>query len=56
MNKNYTYEIVKIYKQEKTGTIRIYRNPQKSTITLITCTNYDNTSQTVYIGELISTT
>lgn len=55
-NKNYTYEIVKIYKQEKTGTIRIYRNPQKSTITLITCTNYDNTSQTVYIGELISTT
>ena len=54
-NKDYTYEIVKIYKQKKTGTINIYRNKQKSTITLITCTNNDDTTQTVYIGELITT-
>ena len=36
--KKYTYKIVNIYKQQKTGTIAIYRNYDKTTLTLITCT------------------
>ena len=52
--KKYTYQLTNIYKQEKTGKIAIYRNYEKSTLTLITCTNHDLTSQTVYISELIN--
>ena len=50
----YTYRITSIYKQSKTGKIAIYRNYNKTTLTLITCTNYDSKTQTVYIAELIS--
>lgn len=50
--KDYTYKITKIYKQEKTGTIAIYRNYDKTTLTLVTCTNNDSRTQTVYIAEL----
>ena len=52
--KKYTYQIVNIYKQPKTGTIAIYRDYEKTTLTLITCTNWDSTSQTVYIAELVN--
>lgn len=47
----YTYEIVNIYNEEKTGSINIYRNKEKNTLTLITCTKDDDTKQTVYILE-----
>ncbi len=50
--KTYTYKITNIYKQPKTGKIVIYRNYDKTTLTLITCTNYDSKTQTVYIAEL----
>ena len=50
----YTYKIVKIYTQPKTGKIAIYRDYDKTTLTLVTCTNTDSTTQTVYIAELIS--
>ncbi len=50
--KKYTYKITNIYKQPKTGKIAIYRNYDKTTLTLITCTNNDDTTQTVYIAEL----
>ncbi len=53
-NKNYTYNITKIYKQQKTGTIAIYRNYDKTTLTLVTCTNNDDSTQTIYIAELTS--
>ena len=53
-NKKYIYQIVNIYTQPKTGKIAIYRNYEKTTLTLITCTNTSTTSQTVYIAELIS--
>lgn len=52
-NKTYTYKIVNIYTQEKTGTLAIYRDSTKNTLTLITCTKNDNTKQTVYILERI---
>ena len=51
-NRDYTYIIDDIYKQEKTGTISIYRNQSKNTVTLVTCTNNDSKTQTVYIAYL----
>lgn len=53
-NKKYIYVIVNIYTQPKIGKIAIYRNYDKTTLTLITCTNNDSTTQTVYIGELVN--
>ena len=43
--KTYTYKIVNIYTQPKVGKIAIYRNYDKTTLTLITCTNNDSTTQ-----------
>ena len=51
-NIKYTYKIVNIYEVDKTGTVAIYRDYSKNTLTLITCTRYSNTKQTVYILEL----
>ena len=53
-NIKYEYKIVKIYDVEKAGKVAIYRNNNKSTLTLITCTRNSNTKQTVYILELVS--
>lgn len=52
--KTYTYQITNIYTQPKVGTIAIYRKYDKTTLTLITCTNNDSTTQTIYIAELQS--
>ena len=49
----YTYKIVKIYKQKKQGYVTIYRDPDKTTLALITCTKGDKKSQPVYIAERI---
>ena len=53
-DKTYTYQITNIYKQPKTGKLAIYRNYDKTTLTLITCTKNDSTTQTIYIAELIN--
>lgn len=50
----YTYKIVNIYYVEKNGTVAIYRNYNKKTLTLITCTRGSDTKQTVYILEQTS--
>lgn len=52
--KIYTYKIVNIYEQEKTGTIAIYRNYNKTILTLVTCTNNNDKTQTIYVSELQS--
>ena len=52
--KTYQSQIVNIYTQPKVGKLAIYRNYDKNTSTLITCTNYDSTTQTIYIAELIN--
>ena len=49
----YTYRFVNIYNVEKNGRVTIYRNYDKTTLTLITCTKNNDTSQTVYIAELV---
>ncbi len=52
--KKYIYKVINIYTQPKTGEIAIYRDNRVTTITLVTCTKNDDTTQTIYIGELIS--
>lgn len=54
-NIKYTYKIMYIYTQPKTGTINVYRLYGKTTLMLITCTKDDETTQTVYVAELEST-
>lgn len=49
----YTYKLVNTYEVEKDGTVPIYRNYEKSVLTLITCTKNSNVKQTVFIFELI---
>lgn len=49
----YTYQIVNIYYEEKTGSVRIFRDKDKTTLTLITCTKDDDYHQTIYIAELM---
>lgn len=53
-NITYTYKIVNIYTDKKDGTLTIYRDETKNCLTLITCTKDDETSQTIYILELVS--
>lgn len=50
--KAYVYKIVNIYDDIKDGDVTIYRNRNKTTLTLITCTKNDDTKQTIYIAEL----
>ena len=50
-NKTYNYKITNIYDVEKTGSLNIKRNNNKSTITLITCRDNSN-KQIVVIGEI----
>ncbi len=52
--KIYTYQIKNIYKELKTGTVSIKRDITKTALTLITCTNNDDTTQTIYIAELVN--
>ena len=50
--KKYIYKLVKSYNQPKTGKLSIYRNYNKNTLTLITCTKDNKKSQTLHIFEL----
>lgn len=52
--KKYTYSITNIYTQPKVGKVAIYRDYSKTTLTLVTCTNTDSTTQTIYISELVN--
>ena len=49
----YKYRFVNSYQVEKNGNGEIIRNYDKTTLTLITCTNDNDSSQTVYIAELV---
>lgn len=52
-DKVYTYKLVNTYLEAKDGTIAIYRDENKTTLTLITCTRGDKKTQTVFIFELV---
>lgn len=46
----YKYHVVKSYKQIKDGNVNIYKIKNKNTLALVTCTNYDKKTQTVYLA------
>jgi len=52
-NTKYTYKIVNIYTEDKDGVVGVKRNPNKNTLTLITCTKDSDTLQTIYILERV---
>ncbi len=49
----YTYKVVDFYIEPKVGNIHIYRNNEKTTLTLTTCNQDKNNSQIVIISELV---
>lgn len=49
----YKYQIVNIYEVPKTGLVRIQRNYDRTSLTMITCTKDNDSTQTVYISELV---
>jgi len=49
----YQYQIVNIYEVEKNGIVKIVRNYDKTSLTMITCTKNNDYTQTVYISELV---
>lgn len=53
-NIKYSYKLVNSYKVEKNGKVNIKRNKEKTSLTLITCTNGSKSKQSVYIFELDS--
>ena len=52
-NKEYHYIIKKIYTDSKDGEVAIRRDYNATTLTLITCTKNDKSTQTIYICELV---
>jgi LPXTG-site transpeptidase (sortase) family protein len=52
-NVKYIYKITKITYIAKTGMLPIERDPNKTSIVLITCTYGNKKTQTVYTGELV---
>lgn len=53
-NLKYTYKITNIYTQPKVGKLSVYRKKDTTSLTLITCTKDDESTQTVYILDLVS--
>ena len=53
-NKKYTYKITNIYTQAKVGRLSVYRKKDTTSLTLITCTKDDESTQTVYVLDLVS--
>lgn len=49
----YTYKVVDFYIEPKVGNIHIYRNKEKTTLTLTTCNQDKRDSQIVIISELV---
>lgn len=55
MGCNYYYEIIDIYYQKKTGKLKVYKKKNQNTLILITCTNNNKKTQTVYVSILYKT-
>ena len=51
--RKYDYQVVNIYNVQKNGVAVIRRNKERTTLTLITCTKDNDSSQTIYILELV---
>lgn len=55
-DKKYTYKLVHIYEERKDGDIKVKRNPNRTTLTLITCKPNSKDKQIVLILELTEKT
>lgn len=53
-NIKYIYEVSDIYQEQKNGYVNIKKESFKTTLTLITCTKNNNSTQTVYICNLVN--
>ncbi len=53
LGNQYVYQITNIYEVEKNGVVRLMRNHDKTTLTMITCTKDNDYTQTVYIAERV---
>lgn len=53
-DKVYEYALKNRYYEQKDGSLTIRRNADVNTLTLITCTRDDKTTQTIFIFELVS--
>lgn len=51
--RRYEYQIVNIYEVPKNGIVRISRNYERTSLTMVTCTKDNDFTQTVYISELV---
>ena len=51
--RKYQYQIVNIYEVPKNGVVQIYRNYDRTSLTMITCTKNNDFTQSVYISELV---
>lgn len=49
----YHYQLVNRYDVPKVGIVKVVRNFSRTTLTLITCTKGSDTSQTVFVFELV---
>lgn len=49
----YQYQIVNIYDVVKNGVVKLVRNHDRTTLTMITCTKDNDNAQTVYIAEMV---
>lgn len=49
----YHYKIVNIYDVPKIGVVVIHRNKDRTTLSMVTCTKNNDSSQTIYISELV---
>ena len=50
MGINYEYRVFDSYKQVKDGNVKIYKVKDKKTLALVTCTNNDKKTQTIYLA------
>lgn len=51
--RKFDFQIVDIYENAKNGAVTIRRNVEKTTLTMITCTKNNDSTQTIYIAELV---
>lgn len=51
-NVKYEYLIKDIYHEKKDGTVVIHKEPEDTTVTLITCKYKDKTKHTIYVASL----
>ena len=53
LGKKYKFQFVDIYEVPKIGVVKVRRNLDRTCLTLITCTKNNDSTQSIYVAELI---